>query len=79
MKHYDCKYYLTIDAFKGLCKRDKSNIIADDDSCEHFEKAQMCANCANFKLTTDDMGTCKQEYDAYPRMNALTCTEFQWN
>ncbi len=79
MKHYDCKYYLTIDAFKGLCKRDKSNIIADDDSCEHFEKAQMCVNCSNFQLTTDDLGTCMQKYDAYPRMNAITCTDFQWN
>ncbi|MBC8320566.1 MAG: 4-hydroxyphenylacetate decarboxylase small subunit [Bacteroidetes bacterium] len=79
MKHIDCKYYLPVDAFKGLCKRDKNNIAADDESCEHFEKAQKCKHCFNFQLTTDDMGNCMKKYDAYPQLNALTCTDFHWN
>ncbi len=37
MKHLDCKYYLAIDVFKGLCKRTKENILADDDACESLK------------------------------------------
>lgn len=79
MKHNDCKYYLPIDAFKGICKRDKNNINADDESCEHFEKARKCEHCSHFELTGDEIGICNEKYDAYPKMNALTCTDFQWN
>lgn len=79
MKHKDCKYYLPIDAFKGLCKRDKKDIKADDSSCEDFEKAQKCIYCSNFEETNIDMGLCKNKYDAYPQMNASTCNEFHWN
>lgn len=79
MKHYDCKYYLAVDAFKGMCKRDKSNINADDASCDDFEKAKKCVNCSNFKATTEEMGSCMQKYDAFPQMNAHTCSDFHWN
>ena len=79
MKHYDCKNYLAVDAFKGICKRDKNNINADDASCEHFEKAQKCVHCFHFKLTGEEIGKCKEKYDAYPQMNATTCSDFRWN
>jgi len=79
MKHNDCKYYLPIDAFKGICKRDKNNINADDVSCEYFEKAQKCEYCSNFELISEGMGKCKEKYDAYPKMNASTCSDFRWN
>ncbi len=36
MKHYDCIYYLNSDVFKGICKRDKNFINADDAACEHL-------------------------------------------
>jgi len=76
MKHYDCKYYLNTDVFKGICKRDKNNINADDASCENFEKAQKCKNCSNFSLTGNEMGLCMNKYDAYPEMNAITCNDY---
>ena len=79
MKHKDCKYYLPVDAFKGICKRDKSKIVADDDSCEHFELAPRCVHCSNFEMTSDEIGICMKKYDAYPQMNASTCLEFHWN
>lgn len=79
MKHKDCIYYLPIDAFKGICKRDKSNINADDDSCEDFELAPRCVNCSNFEPTTDNLGICMKKYDAFPQMNASTCKEFHLN
>lgn len=78
MKHIDCKYYLPIDAFKGICKRDKSNITADGNACDHFEKTQKCKFCSNFSATDENMGLCMKKYDAYPEMNATTCNDFQW-
>ena len=77
MKHYDCKYYLNTDVFKGLCKRDKSIINADDSACENFEKSLKCKHCSNFTLTATDLGTCTSKYDAYPEMNATTCNDFK--
>ncbi|MEI6049890.1 MAG: 4-hydroxyphenylacetate decarboxylase small subunit [Bacteroidota bacterium] len=76
MKHYDCKYYLNTDVFKGICKRDKNNINADDASCTNFEKAQKCKHCSNFYLTDTDLGRCMNKYDAYPEMNAVTCNDY---
>lgn len=79
MKHYDCKYFLAVDAFKGICKRDKSNILADDEACKHFEKSKKCVHCSNFTPTNEEMGKCMHKYDAFPQMNAITCADFQWN
>ena len=76
MKHYDCKYYLNTDVYKGICKRDKSNINADDNACEKFENAQKCKYCSNFLSTDNELGTCMSKYDAYPEMNAITCNVF---
>lgn len=77
MNHYDCKYYLNTDVFKGICKRDKKNIKADDEACVNFEKAQKCKYCSNFSLTATDLGKCMSKYDAYPEMNAVTCNDFK--
>lgn len=78
MKHYDCKHYLSIDAFKGICKNKQINILADDESCKDFEKAEKCTHCSNFKLTGDEIGTCMDKHQAYPQMNANTCADFNW-
>lgn len=76
MIHYDCRNYLNTDVFKGICKRDKGNINADDDACNDFEKAQKCKYCTNFSLTGTELGICMNKYDAYPEMNAVTCNDF---
>jgi len=77
MTHFDCKYYLNMDVFKGICKRDKNNVNADDIACNDFEKAQKCKHCSNFSFTAADLGTCMGKYDAYPEMNAVTCNDFK--
>lgn len=76
MNHYDCKYYLAIDVFKGICKRDKAGIMADETACESFEKARKCRYCSHFTPTGDDLGTCMNKYIAWPEMNAVTCNDF---
>jgi len=78
MKHNDCRFYLATDVFKGICKRDKSNIMADDESCEHFEKIPKCKNCIHFSHTKGDLGRCMEKTAAYPEMIAVTCNDFYW-
>ncbi len=78
MKHYDCKYYLAVDAFKGVCKRNRDNILADDNACENFEKAAKCVHCDNFTSTEDEIGLCMDTHQAYPQMSASTCDDFKW-
>ena len=77
MKHYDCKFYLGIDVFKGICKRTKENINADDAACDNFEKAPKCKYCSHFSKTADDLGICMNKFDAYPEMNSNTCDDFK--
>ena len=76
--HIDCKHYLAIDVFKGICKRDKNNILADDSSCEHFSQIPKCAHCSNYLPINEQLGKCKNDYDAYADMPAKTCAEFAW-
>ncbi len=79
MNHYDCKFYLNTDVFKGMCKRDKRVINADDAACSNYERADKCKYCSNFLLTTTDLGLCMNKYDAYPEMNATTCNDYRAN
>ena len=75
--HKDCRHFLPVDVFKGICKRDKGNINADDASCDHFEKAQKCKHCMNFTSTGEELGLCMGKFDAYPEMTAVTCNDFK--
>lgn len=79
MKHYDCKYYLSTDVFKGICKRDKSAINADEEACDNFEKAQKCKYCKHYTETSLELGKCMEKYDAFPEMNAISCNDFSAN
>ena len=79
MQHINCKYYLAIDAFKGVCKLNKINILADDASCDDFEKAPKCEFCAEYKKIDEIKGICKDKHDAFAAMNAKTCGDFKWN
>ena len=78
MNHIDCKYYLAVDVFKGLCKRTKESIIADEAACADFENAPKCKHCKNFSTTVEYMGLCKDKAAAYPDMKADNCKDFLW-
>jgi 4-hydroxyphenylacetate decarboxylase small subunit len=77
-EHLDCKNYLAIDVFKGICKVGKTNVNADEASCDQFEAIQKCRHCVSFSLKGEDLGLCMDRYDAYPEMVAKTCEDFQW-
>lgn len=79
MNCINCKYYLPIDAFKGVCKLNKKNILADEASCEDFDKAAKCEYCAEYQKVDEVKGLCKGKYDAFAAMNAKTCSDFKWN
>jgi hypothetical protein len=76
----DCKYYLPIDVFKGMCKKTKKDANPDDTQEGCFEKQQMCKFCKNFKLSNanENLGKCMNKTIAYPSMTAKTCRNFIW-
>ncbi len=76
--HKDCRNYLAVDVFKGLCKLDKENINADDASCKRFDLLEKCRYCSNYTNVEEQMGLCMNKIDAYPEMVAKTCEDFKW-
>jgi len=78
MNHIDCKYYLATDVFKGICKRTKDQINADEPACSDFEKAPKCKHCKHFSHKENNLGICMNQTTAYPEMQAVTCNDFLW-
>lgn len=76
--HIECKNFLPIDVFKGICKLDKKSILADDEACEEFSQLAKCAYCTHFTASEKGTGRCKDLHDAYPDMPAKTCKDFSW-
>jgi 4-hydroxyphenylacetate decarboxylase small subunit len=79
MNHRDCKFYLAVDVFNGLCKRTKETVLADDQGCEKGEPCPRCKHCRHFTETDSFLGTCQGVTITYPDLNAGTCEQFSWN
>jgi len=74
----DCKYYLPVDVFKGICKIGKVSIGPDDLSCVKFEMIPKCKYCRNYKAEKEFLGNCLGKTIAYPDMIASKCDGFEW-
>ena len=74
----DCKFYLSVDVFRGLCKLSKEKIFPDDAFCKDAEKLSKCKFCLNYTAEKEHLGTCKGSLLAYPDMVAAKCTDFEW-
>lgn len=76
----DCRYYLGVDVFKGICKLTKEAISPDKEATSNFEKIQKCKFCSNFTSSESNkfLGKCMKTTDAYPDMTATTCEFFRW-
>jgi len=74
----DCRYYLPVDVFQGMCKINKNKIGPDDPFCEKAEKMAKCKFCSNFSSKHDFLGKCMEQTLAYPDMNASKCADFKW-
>lgn len=74
----DCRYYLPVDVFQGICKISKQQILPEDPFCEAGERIPKCKYCVHFTPEKDHLGQCRQQALAYPDMIALLCTDFTW-
>ncbi len=74
----DCKYFLPVDVFRGICKLSKLKITPDDRQCDQAERIAKCKFCANYTMKKDYLGKCMGITLAYPDMNAAKCADFQW-
>jgi len=74
----DCKFYLPVDVFKGICKLNKNKINPDDIFCNQAEKVAKCKFCSKFTSEREYLGKCMETTLAYPDMMAGKCADFEW-
>ncbi len=74
----DCKFYLPVDVFRGICKLTKEKTGPDDQACEQAEQIAKCKFCSNYSSEKDYLGKCMDTVLAYPDMIASKCADFQW-
>ncbi len=74
----DCRYYLPVDVFRGMCKLSKDAIGPDSPLCAKVEKIAKCKFCKNYSSEKDFLGKCMGTTLAYPDMIGSKCADFQW-
>lgn len=74
----DCRYFLPVDVFRGMCKLSKEKISHDDPVCTNLEKLAKCKFCVNYTAEKDYLGKCMGTILAFPDMTASKCADFQW-
>jgi hypothetical protein len=74
----DCRYFLPVDVFRGMCKLTKERISPDDSSCDKIEKLAKCKFCSRYTTEKEFLGKCMGTTLAYPDMVASKCADFQW-
>jgi hypothetical protein len=74
----DCRFYLPVDVFQGLCKLEKTEILPDDASCSRFEAIPKCGFCVKYSSERENLGKCMGKHLAYPDMIASKCADFEW-
>ncbi|HTX87346.1 MAG TPA: 4-hydroxyphenylacetate decarboxylase small subunit [Bacteroidales bacterium] len=74
----NCKYYLPVDVFKGICKLTQKQVTPEDTACEGFDRLPKCRFCKNYIPDKEFLGKCKGYELAYPDMPAIHCAQFEW-
>lgn len=74
----DCRFFLPVDVFKGICKISKEKITPDDLFCDKAEKAPKCKFCGKYTAEKDFLGKCIGTTLAFPDMIAVKCADFEW-
>jgi 4-hydroxyphenylacetate decarboxylase small subunit len=75
----DCRFFLPVDVFRGLCKLTKTELNPDDASCKKFECLPKCKFCSHYSIEKDFLGKCKKTVLTSPDLNASKCTDFKWS
>ena len=76
--HQDCREYIPIDVFRGMCRVKKDETISDAEACELFFPVKKCKYCTSYHESEGGPGTCRGKNPAYPDMIAKTCEDFEW-
>lgn len=74
----DCKFYLPVDVFSGMCKVSGLRLLPDQPFCPEGALQPRCRHCSNFRPGKEHLGTCGETTLAYPDMNASKCSGFSW-
>ena len=74
----DCKFYLPVDVFRGICKLSKEKVGPEHAQCDKAEQIAKCKFCAKYTAEKDFLGKCMGTTMAYPDMIASKCADFQW-
>jgi len=75
----DCRFFLPVDVFKGICKISKKEITHDDPFCLKGEKIPKCRFCSKYNPERDYLGKCMEITLAWPDMIAVKCSDFEWS
>jgi 4-hydroxyphenylacetate decarboxylase small subunit len=73
---FDCKYYLPVDVYKGLCKISKEKLTPESKACDKYDQIAKCKFCNNYTASKEHLGFCKGSTVAYPEMLAITCHDY---
>lgn len=74
----DCRYFLPVDVFKGICKKDKSRITPETDICANFDRVPKCKFCSHFTSDDEFLGKCMEKTPVYADLLAANCEDFSW-
>ena len=75
----DCRFYLPVDVFSGICKITKNKILPDDLFCDRATRLPKCKFCVNYSMEREHLGKCMGSAIAYPDMVAAKCADFGWS
>ncbi|MCK6556007.1 4-hydroxyphenylacetate decarboxylase small subunit [Candidatus Binatia bacterium] len=74
----DCRFYLPVDVFKGLCKKSRERVDPETAECKTFEKRHKCKFCSRYTSSEAFVGTCSVGgVPTYPDLNGTYCGDFQ--
>ena len=76
--HQDCREYIPVDVFRGMCRVKQDDMIPDAEACELFFPVKKCRFCTSYAEPEGGPGTCGGKTPAYPDMIAKTCENFEW-
>jgi hypothetical protein len=80
-KHLDCWNYAPVDVVKGICHVRKRVVLADEGSCELFEKRPKCKHCTHYTPGEQAfLGICEASTSrpmTYPDLLGVTCEHFR--
>ncbi len=75
----DCKFYLPVDVFQGICKVSKGRTGPDEHFCDKADRIPKCRFCSRYNAEKDYLGKCMETTLAYPDMIASKCADFEWS